>query len=115
MSSPFELPLYLLAFDHRSSFESGLFGVKPPVSAEVHDGIVKTKQIIFDANRLAVKTGAPQLQSGILVDEEFGSTIAVQAKDDAVPLAMPVERSGQEEFEFQYGDKFGEQIGRAHV
>jgi myo-inositol catabolism protein IolC len=110
MAPPYALPLYLLAFDHRSSFESGLFGAKPPFSAEVHDGIAKAKQIIFEANQLAIKTGAPREQSGILVDEEFGSSVARQAAEAGVPLAMPVERSGQPEFDFQYGDDFGKHI-----
>jgi myo-inositol catabolism protein IolC len=103
-------PLYLLAFDHRSSFESGLFGATPPLTPEVHEGIVKAKEIIFAANQLAVGAGAPRDRSGVLVDEEFGSTVARKARQAGVPLAMPVERSGQEEFEFQYGDKFGEHI-----
>jgi myo-inositol catabolism protein IolC len=46
----------------------------------------------------------------VLVDEEFGAGVARQAKQAGVPLAMPVERSGQEEFEFQYGDDFGAHI-----
>jgi myo-inositol catabolism protein IolC len=109
-ASGYALPLYLLAFDHRSSFERGLFGATPPLSREVHDGIVKAKEIIFEANQLAVGTGAPKSQSGVLVDEEFGAGIARRAKEAGVPLAMPVERSGQDEFDFQYGDDFGAHI-----
>jgi len=108
--SGYSLPLFLLAFDHRSSFERGLFGATPPVSKEVHDGIVKAKEIIFHANQLAVAAGAPKDQSGVLVDEEFGAGVARRAKEAGVPLAMPVERSGQDEFDFQYGDDFGEHI-----
>jgi 5-dehydro-2-deoxygluconokinase len=46
----------------------------------------------------------------VLVDEEFGEGVARRAQEAGVPLAMPVERSGQEEFDFQYGDDFGEHI-----
>jgi len=109
-ASGYSLPLYLLAFDHRSSFERGLFGATPPVSNEVHDGIVKAKEIVFEANRLAVGAGEPKNQCGVLVDEEFGAGVARRAQEAGVPLAMPVERSGQEEFDFQYGDDFGEHI-----
>jgi len=35
----YDKPLYLMAFDHRGSFEQGLFGATEPVSAEVHDKI----------------------------------------------------------------------------
>jgi myo-inositol catabolism protein IolC len=110
MASGYETPLYLLAFDHRSSFERGLFGATPPVSPEVHEGIARAKQIIFEANQLAVGSGAPRDQAGVLVDEEFGSAVARRALEAGVPLAMPVERSGQDEFELQYGDHFAEHI-----
>jgi len=110
MASSYETPLYLLAFDHRSSFERGLFGATPPLSPEVRRGIVKAKQTIFDANQLAVASGAPREQAGVLVDEEFGSAVARQSLEAGVPLAMPVERSGQDEFDFQYGSRFAEHI-----
>jgi myo-inositol catabolism protein IolC len=110
MAAGYRTPLYLLAFDHRASFEQGLFGVTAPVSPEVHEGIVKAKQILFDANQVAVGAGAPRDQCGILVDEEFGSDVARQALRAGIPLAMPVERSGQDEFDFQYGAQFDQHI-----
>jgi myo-inositol catabolism protein IolC len=110
MASDYGTPLYLLAFDHRSSFERGLFGATPPLSPEVRDGIVKAKQIIFEANQLAVRSGVPRDRAGVLVDEEFGSAVARRALELGVPLAMPVERSGQDEFDFQYGAHFTEHI-----
>jgi myo-inositol catabolism protein IolC len=110
MAPSYGTPLYFLAFDHRSSFERGLFGATPPVSPEVRDGIVKAKQIIFNANQQAVRSGAPSDQAGVLVDEEFGSAVARQAIEAGVPLAMPAERSGRDEFELQYGDHFAEHI-----
>src|SRR5579863_8863109 len=110
MAPKYGTPLYLLAFDHRSSFERGLFGATPPLSPEVRDGIVRAKEVIFEANRLAVEGGAPRNRAGVLVDEEFGSAVARRAREEAVPLAMPVERSGQDEFDFQYGEHFAEHI-----
>lgn len=110
MGATYHKPLYLLPFDHRSSFERGLFGAEPPVSATVHDGITRAKWIIFDANQLAIGQGEARSQCAILVDEEFGAPIARCANELEVPLAMPVERSGQAEFEFQYGDQFAEHI-----
>jgi myo-inositol catabolism protein IolC len=102
--------LFLLAFDHRASFEKGLFGATPPLSTEVRDSIIRVKEIIFEANQLAIEEGAPRDLSGILVDEEFGTTVARRAKEAGIPLAMPAERSGQDEFELQYGAEFGEHI-----
>ena len=102
--------LYLMAFDHRGSFEHDLFGATEPVPDKVRDGIISVKKIIFDAHRQARAAGAPASASGVLVDEEFGADVARAAKAEGIPLAMPVERSGQEEFEFQYGDDFGAHI-----
>jgi myo-inositol catabolism protein IolC len=110
MTLGYDKPLYLLAFDHRGSFEHDLFGAQEPVSAHVRDGIIGVKQIIFDAHREALAAGAPAAACGVLVDEEFGAEVARQAKAAGVPLAMPVERSGQDEFEFQFGEDFGAHI-----
>jgi myo-inositol catabolism protein IolC len=107
----YDKPLYLMAFDHRGSFEHGLFGATPPVSAEVHAGITGAKEIIFDAHLKALADGAPADACGVLVDEEFGASVARRAsKEGGVPLAMPVEKSGQDEFEFEYGADFGAHI-----
>jgi myo-inositol catabolism protein IolC len=110
MTLGYDKPLYLMAFDHRGSFEQDLFGATEPVSAQVRDGIIGVKEIIFDAHVQALAAGAPAEACGVLVDEEFGAGVARRAKQEGVPLAMPVERSGQEEFEFQYGDDFGTHI-----
>lgn len=110
MTQGYDKPLYLLAFDHRGSFEQGLFGATPPVSAEVHEAITRAKEIIFDAHLTAVADGAPAGACGILVDEEFGASVARRAREEGVPLAMPVERSGQDEFNFEYGAGFADHI-----
>ncbi len=110
MALGYDRPLYLMAFDHRGSFEHGLFGATPPVSPAVHDGITDAKEVIFDAHLKALTDGAPASACGVLVDEEFGASVARRAKAEGVPLAMPVERSGQDEFDFEYGDDFGAHI-----
>ncbi len=71
---------------------------------------MRAKQIVFEANRLAVRSGEPRDRAGVLVDEEFGSAVARRALKSGVPLAMPVERSGQDEFDFQFGAHFTEHI-----
>jgi myo-inositol catabolism protein IolC len=110
MTLGYDKPLYLLAFDHRGSFEHDLFEASEPVSAKVHAAITRVKEIIFDAHRQARAAGAPREHCGVLVDEEFGRGVARRAKEEGVVLAMPVERSGQEEFDFQYGNDFGAHI-----
>ena len=105
MSLGYEQPLYLLAFDHRGSFEKGLFGTQAPVSAQVKAGIIDAKELIFEAHLEVVRNGrVPPAAAGVLVDEEFGASVARRAKAEGTPLAMPVERSGQDEFQFEYGD-----------
>jgi myo-inositol catabolism protein IolC len=106
----YDKPLYILAFDHRGSFEHGLFGATPPVSDEVRRGIVDAKHVIYEAYERALAGGAPIQAAGVLVDEEFGAEVAREARRAGVPLAMPVERSGQDVFEFEYGEDFGEHI-----
>ena len=46
----------------------------------------------------------------MLVDEQFGGDIPREAKERGLKLAMPVEKSGQDEFDFEYGDDFGAHI-----
>ncbi len=47
---------------------------------------------------------------GILVDEQFGSEVARAGRELGVAVAVPVEKSGQDEFDFEYGEQFGEHI-----
>jgi myo-inositol catabolism protein IolC len=103
-------PLYLLAFDHRGSFERDLFGATAPVSDEVRSGIIAAKEIIYDGFLEALRQGVPNEAAGVLTDEEYGASVARRARADGHLLAMPVEKSGQAEFEFQYGEDFGAHI-----
>ena len=110
MDLGYDKPLYLLAFDHRGSFEKDLFHATPPISDEVRAGISDAKALIFEGFEQAVSRGAPRNCAGVLVDEEFGAAVARQAKAGGHVLAMPAERSGQAEFELQYGDDFASHI-----
>jgi myo-inositol catabolism protein IolC len=95
-------PLYLLAFDHRSSFRE-LLGLDGP------DAIEDVKNLVYEGFALAAADGLPG-SLGILVDEELGASVAARARTDGHVLAMPVERSGRAEFELEYGGRFGEHI-----
>lgn len=59
----------------------------------------------------ALADGAPNAAAGVLVDEEFGADILRRAKAAGLTVALPVERSGQDEFDFAYGDDFADHIG----
>jgi myo-inositol catabolism protein IolC len=103
-------PLYLLAFDHRASFQKGLFGVDGAPSPGVAAKVADTKRVIWEAFQIAAARGAPVDAAGILVDEQFGADVARAAHAGEHVLAMPVEKSGQAEFDFEYGSDFGRHI-----
>jgi myo-inositol catabolism protein IolC len=103
-------PLYILAFDHRGSFQKKLMGIAGQPSPEEAARISDAKRLIFEGFQQAVSDGAPRDAAGLLVDEQFGADIARAAKAEGYLFAMPVEKSGQDEFDFEYGDAFGEHI-----
>lgn len=102
--------LYILPFDHRGSFESGMFGWKGALNAEQTNQIASAKQVIYDGFQKAIVCGAPKAKAGILVDEQFGAAILRDAAGKGFVTACPAEKSGQEEFDFEYGDEFAEHI-----
>ena len=58
MSFGYRLPLYLLPFDHRHSYVSGMFGFTPPLSGDEHDAVAESKQVIYDGFRHALGDAA---------------------------------------------------------
>ncbi len=106
--------LYILAFDHRGSFQKKMFGIEGEPTPEQTDKISDAKHLIFEGMLKAVSRGAEASATGVLVDEQFGSNIPDQSREHALKLAMPVEKSGQNEFDFEYGEDFGAHIERYH-
>jgi myo-inositol catabolism protein IolC len=104
--------LYILAFDHRGSFQKKFFGIEGEPDSEQTAMIADAKHLIFEGMLQAVAAGADPAVTGVLVDEQFGSSVPEEARAKGLKLAMPVERSGQSMFDFQYGDDFGEHIER---
>jgi myo-inositol catabolism protein IolC len=110
MSPGYDRPLYILPFDHRGSFETGMFGWKGALTTEQTARIAAAKQVIYDGFKSAVDEGVPKEKAGILVDEQFGAAILRQAKSDGFTIACPAEKSGQDEFDFEYGNAFADHI-----
>jgi myo-inositol catabolism protein IolC len=104
--------LYILAFDHRGSFQKKMFGIEGDPSPEQTETISDAKHLIYEGMEEAVRRGAEAGATGVLVDEQFGSDIPQRAEVNGLKLAMPVEKSGQNEFDFQYGSDFGAHIQR---
>ena len=111
MALGYDNDLYLLAFDHRSAFAKSLFGIsgrEPTVEEAAR--ISRCKRVIFEGLTLAVEEGARRDAAGLLVDEQYGAEIARDGKERGLVVAMPAEKSGQDEFQFEYGDEFGAHI-----
>jgi 5-dehydro-2-deoxygluconokinase len=107
--------LYILAFDHRGSFQKKWFGLEGEPSADDTSRIADAKRVIYEGVEKGLEKGADPGVTGALVDAQFGepSGIPQAAKERGLVLAMPVEKSGQSEFDFQYGeDGFGAEIER---
>lgn len=99
-------PLYLLPFDHRHSYLSGMFGLKPPLSLAQRARVIDSKRVIYEGFLAALAMGVPTAHAGILVDEEFGAELLRDAKSRGAITAVSVEQSGSAEFAFEYGDDF---------
>ena len=110
MTRGYEGRLYILAFDHRGSFQKKMFGISGDPSPEQTATIADAKSVIFEGFKRALDEGAPKDAAGILIDEQFGADAAREAKASGILLAMPVEKSGRDDFDFEYGDEFGDHI-----
>lgn len=111
MGLGYDNKLYILAFDHRGSFTKR-FGFGGDPTPEEMERLTDGKHLIFEGIEVALGRGADPSVTGALVDEQFGgpSKVPEQAKAKGIKLAMPVEKSGQNEFDFEYGEDFGAHI-----
>jgi myo-inositol catabolism protein IolC len=115
MALGYDGKLYILAFDHRGSFQKKMFGIQGDPTPEETETIADAKRLIFEGMELAVQRGVDAAATGVLVDEQFGSDIPRRAREQQLVLSMPVEKSGQDEFDFQYGADFGAHIAKYDV
>lgn len=110
MARGFDRPLYILPFDHRGSFQTKLFGWKSPLSDAQTAEIAGAKQVIYDGFQSVLAAGLPAEKAGILVDEQFGAAVLRAAAAKGIVTACPAEKSGQDEFDFEYGEDFARHI-----
>jgi myo-inositol catabolism protein IolC len=110
----FDKPLYILPFDHRGSFQKKMFGWDGALSAQQTAEIAAAKRVIYDAFIAAIHAGVPKYKAGILTDEEFGAAILRDAAVEGYTTCCPVEKSGQDEFDFEYGEDFEKHIETFH-
>lgn len=110
MSPGYRRRLYLLPFDHRHSYVTGMFKFEPPLTQVEHDQVADSKEVIYEGFRHALADGVAEGDAGILVDEEFGARILRDATRNGYATALSVEKSGSDEFEFEYGEAFAQHI-----
>jgi len=110
MALGYDGKVYILAFDHRGSFQKKMFGIEGEPTPEETTTITDAKRLVFEGMEKAVERGVDASAAGVLVDEQFGGDVPKLAREHGLSLSMPVEKSGQDMFDFQYGDDFGEHI-----
>ena len=114
MNLGYDKELYVQPFDHRGSFQVKLFGWKGALTEAQTAEIAASKQVIYDGFKAAVAAGVPKEKAGILVDEQFGAAILRDATAHGYLTACPAEKSGQDEFDFEYGEDFAKHIEAFH-
>jgi 5-dehydro-2-deoxygluconokinase len=110
MPRGYERPLYIQPFDNRGSFQTKMFGWHPPLTEAQTAEIADAKRVIYEGFLEAITAGVPREKAGILVDEQFGAAILRDAAADGFTTAAPAEKSGQDEFDFEYGEDFARHI-----
>jgi len=102
--------LFVLPFDHRSSFAK-LFGfVNQDLSSKEKEIITQAKELIYLAFKKAVERKISKEQAAILIDEEYGDKIICDAISQNYNVILATEKSGQKEFSFEYEDGFKQHI-----
>ncbi|MGH9135623.1 MAG: 2-deoxy-5-keto-D-gluconate 6-phosphate aldolase domain-containing protein [Acidimicrobiales bacterium] len=96
-------PLFLLAIDHRRSFER-LFGIDGPVDAAAHARLAAAKVATVEALATVVAE-RPELDgAGVLLDDDYGTAAIESARRARLVVAVAFERSGQAVLEFEHED-----------
>src|ERR1700758_4872449 len=91
-----------------------MFGWKGALTPAQTAQIAASKQVIYDGFKAAVAGGVPKDKAGILVDEQFGDAILRDAAKYGYSTSCPAEKSGQDEFDFEYGEDFAKHIETYH-
>ena len=110
----YDKDLLILPFDHRGSMLKKLFGVegRQPAKEEA-EKFKSLKQMVYEGFKKSLKMGVSKQKTAVLVDEQFGAEIIKDAKKNGIMVAMPIEKSGQDEFDFDHAD-FKQHIKRAN-
>lgn len=103
--------LFVLAADHRTTLRGGMFGISGREATAAEQARIRdAKTVIWEGFRRALEEGVPAGAAVLLVDEETAAGVARAAAAAGVVLAMPVECSGRDVFDFAFGADFGAHI-----
>lgn len=114
MITGYDKPLYILPFDHRHSYITNVFHWHEPLTTRQVAEITASKQLIYDGFKAAVADTVLRSRAGILVDQEFGAAILRDAAGLGYITCVSTEKSGQDEFDFEYGGEFAHHIEAAN-
>ncbi|MBS3132679.1 DUF2090 domain-containing protein [Candidatus Woesearchaeota archaeon] len=95
--------LYILPFDHRSSFMKLVKAASPQNRKDIARAR-GCKRLIYDAFRKSVAEGVPKSKAAVLVDEWLGRDILKDARSKGFITCVALEKSGQGEFNFDRKD-----------
>lgn len=101
--------LFILPFDHRSSFSKSVLGTEKPNKDEKKQ-LKEFKEIIFNGLVYSLRGRKDKKDFAVLVDEEYGDKILKRARSEKIKICLPVEKSGEDLLKLQYGKKFKEHI-----
>ncbi len=110
----YDKDLFILPFDHRSSFEAGLLDIRGRQAdpGEV-EKLAAYKRVIYDGFLEALDQGVPLEAAAILVDQKYGEELLADANKRGITTCTSVEKSGQPGFDFEYGEDFGRRLADA--
>lgn len=107
-------PLFVQPFDHRGSFTKGFFGIsgEPAIEPgrEEFLQVSRAKTLVYRGLLRAIELGVSRDHLGILIDTQFGGPIIADAKTKGIPVAICVEKTGKEVFDFEYGGRWLDHI-----
>lgn len=102
--------LYILPFDHRGSLEKMFVQEGQKLTDKDKQKVKDAKWVVYNAFEAALEKGVPQDNAAILVDEEYGSEILLDAAHLGFTTILTTEKSGQDVFDFEYGENFSAHI-----
>ena len=104
MSLGYPKNLYILPFDHRSSFIKAFIGDIKNLDNKQKKLVSSYKKIIFEGFLMALGYVKNPIDCAVMVDEDYGLEIINLAKKKNITFCLPVEKSGQKNFDFQYSN-----------